>query len=218
MGRLRVLGTEVSAFGATVLSMPLGLLLPRSVYDPAAPHPTPVVLVHGFLGHPSNFLALRGYLATCGVRNFGAFTYGPRLDYQRLALGLHETVAAVCEATGHRRVDVVAHSLGGLVARYLVEMTGDQGRVRRLVTLGSPYFASPIPPCEFAIFGSSDPFIAPPHPEHGPHAAEMHPGGRVTVVPDCGHWGLLFRPSVVRRVAELLIAPVEDAIRVAVAS
>src|SRR5207244_8460956 len=99
------------------------------------PHPTPVVLVHGFLGDPTNFLALRGHLASRGIRNFMSFSYPPRLDYQRLACRLGRMVEAACLATGASQVDLVGHSLGGLIARYLTEI-GDGGRVRRVVTLG----------------------------------------------------------------------------------
>src|SRR5438128_11767816 len=62
MGRWRTLGGELSALGTLALSMPLGRLLPRERFDPAAPHPTHVVFVHGFLGDPSNFLVLRSVL------------------------------------------------------------------------------------------------------------------------------------------------------------
>src|SRR6266705_746195 len=132
MGRWRTLGGELSALGTLALSLPLGRLLPRERLDPAAPHPTPVVLVHGFLGDPSNFLVLRSFLSSYGVRSFASFSYGPRLDHQRLAPRLGQMIARVCRETGSPRVDVVGHSLGGLVARYLVEL-GDGSRIGPLV-------------------------------------------------------------------------------------
>jgi len=194
---LRMVGTEVSALGAAALSMPLRLVLPRDRFDPSAPHPTPVILVHGFLGDPTNFLLLRGYLAALGVRNFATFSYPPRLDYQRLAVQLAQAVEDLQRETGATEVDVVGHSLGGLVARYLIEMVGERP-IRRLVTLGAPYFASPMPPHELAIFAACDPFIPPPDPVYGPH------GARLVVVPDCGHWGLLYHPTVLREAAGFL--------------
>lgn len=203
MVSLRMVGTEVSALGAAALSMPLRLVMPRDHFDVFAPHPTPVVLVHGFLGDPTNFLLLRGYLAACGIRNFASFSYPPRLDYQRLARRLGRAIEEVCLTTGAPGVDVVGHSLGGLVARYLVEMQAWTG-VRRLVTLGAPYFASPLPAQELAIFAASDPFIPPPHPIYGPHAAHLRDGHRVVVVPECGHWGLLYRATVLREIADFL--------------
>jgi len=200
----RMVGTEVSALGAAALSMPLRFVLERDRYDPGSPHQTPVVFVHGFLGDATNFLLIQRFLAARGIGNFAAFSYAPRLDYPRLAYRLGRAVDEVCTATGAAKVDLIGHSLGGLVARYLVEM--DQGsRVRRLVTLGSPYFANPLPPQELAIFASSDPFIPAPHPLYGPHTRPH--GGRVVVVPECGHWGLLYHPTVLREVAGFVCVP-----------
>ena len=199
MINLRIVGNEVSALGSAAAAMPLRFLLRGQPFDPAAPNPTPVVLVHGFLGDPTNFLALRTHLATRGIRNFVSFSYPPRLDYQRLASRLGRMVEAVCLATGASQVDLVGHSLGGLIARYLTEI-GDGGRVRRVVTLGAPYFSNRIPPRELAVFGTYDPFIVAPHPVYGPH-------GRVVLVPDCGHWGLLYSPAAFDEVAHFLSFP-----------
>src|SRR6266536_678652 len=50
-----------------------------------APHPTPVVLVHGFLGNPGHFRFLRRFLVARGFHNFATFSYAPRVDHQELA-------------------------------------------------------------------------------------------------------------------------------------
>jgi alpha/beta hydrolase family protein len=208
MINLRTLSTEVSALGTAAVSMPLRFVLRHQRFDPGAPHATPVVLVHGFLGDPTNFLLLRSYLAAHGMRNFASFAYSPRFDYQRLARRLAQAIEALCLATGVSKVDVVGHSLGGLVGRYLLEMEHEH-RVRRLVTLGAPYFASPLPLQELAIYAAADAFVPPPHPVYGPHAAHVARGGRMVVVPDCGHWGLLYHPAVLRESVAFLGAPAE---------
>lgn len=196
---LRTMHTELSALATAAFSVPLRVLLPRAEFDPEAPHPTPVVLVHGLLGDPTNFLSLRSALRARGIRNLASFSYPPRLDYQRLVPRLRQTIEAVSAATGSARVDLVGHSLGGLVARYLAE-TGECRAVRRVVTLGAPYFGSRVPAEELAIFAANDPFIPAPHPVRGPH-------GLVCVVPDCGHLGLLYHPVVLREVAAFLSTP-----------
>jgi pimeloyl-ACP methyl ester carboxylesterase len=205
---LRMLSTEVSALGAAALSLPLRFVVPHQRFDPASPHVTPVVLVHGLLGDPTNFLLLRSYLAARGLRNFASFSYSPRLDYQRLARHLGRAIEEIRLATGAQEVDVIGHSLGGLVGRYLLEMDPEH-RIRRLVTIGAPYFATALPRQELAIFAAADPIIPPPHPSYGPHALHVERGGRVVIVPDCGHWGLLYHPLVLRESAAFLRAPVE---------
>src|SRR6185295_5652481 len=117
---LQLVGTEVTALGAVALSMPLRLIVPREMFDPQAPCRTPVVFVHGLFGDPTNFLLARSYLAAGGVRSFATFSYPPRLDYQRLARRLGAAIADYCAATGVDEVDIVAHSMGGMIARYLV--------------------------------------------------------------------------------------------------
>ncbi len=198
MRRWRTLRGELSALGTLALSMPLGRLLPRERFDPAAPHPTPVVFVHGFLGDPSNFLVLRRFLSRRGLRSFASFSYSPRLDYQRLAPRLGRMIERVCRETGAPRVDVVGHSLGGLVARSLVEV-GDGSRVGRLVTLASPYYWEGRPARELAILGAHDPLVPAP----------AVPRGRVVVVEDCGHWNLLYHPAALRAVARFLAGAAE---------
>jgi len=202
---VRTVATELAALGTLALTLPLRPILRHHRHDPHADR-LPVLLVHGFLGDPTNFLVLRTYLAARGVRTFASFAYGWRLDYQRLALRLGGAIDALRAGTGAPAVDVVGHSLGGLVARYLLEIA-PRTPVRALVTLGAPYFASPLPACETAVFGADDPFIAAPHPLHGPHAAHAARGGRVVLVPHCGHWGLLYHPTVLREVDDALREP-----------
>lgn len=191
----RMIGGEVAAFVTAVLSLPLRWLVPEEHLDRAATDEPPVVFVHGLLGDPTNFVVLRRAL---GGRCFASFAYVPRLDYRRLAAELARLIEGVCAATGARHVDLVGHSLGGLVARQLVQTNGP--RVRRLVTLGAPYTTDQFPRNELAIFGVDDPLISVPDPRHG----RYH---RVRVVPECGHLGLLYHPTVLDEVAAYLGRP-----------
>jgi hypothetical protein len=204
MMSLRTATTELSALATAAVSMVGGMLAGSPGYDADALHPTPVVFVHGILGHASNFRILRRALAAAGAPNTAQFSYAPTLDYQRLAGQLGRTLEEICEATGARQVDVVGHSLGGLAARYLVD-SGDGNRVRRLVTLGSPYYASVLPARELAIFASDDLLIPLPESGRGSHE-------RVQVIPECGHLGLLYHPEVLREVCTYLTAPREGRI------
>lgn len=169
-------------------------------FDPAAPYPTPIVLVHGFLGDPGHFRRLRRFLAARGVRNFVTFSYEPRLDYPELARQLRRVIDAVRDTTGAPAVDVIGHSLGGLVARHLLEMDPETP-IRRLVTLGAPCLGQSLPAEELAIFGAADVIIAAP-----PRLR-----GRSVLVPACGHLRLLHHPTVCHRVAAFLGASAREA-------
>jgi pimeloyl-ACP methyl ester carboxylesterase len=194
----RTAGLELRALVTAAVSMPLRLVLPTVHLEANAPHPTPVLFVHGLLGDPTNFVGLARHLGDHGVRSVAHFAYRPRFDYQGLAAHLGREVDTLCALAGVEAVDVVGHSLGGLIARYLVD-SQPAAHVRRLVTLGAPYYASRIPASELAVYGAADPLIPVPHAEHGPH-------GRVIVVPECGHLGLLYHPVVFGTVTNYLTA------------
>jgi pimeloyl-ACP methyl ester carboxylesterase len=100
----------------------------------------PVLLVHGFVDNRSAFALLRRSLHRNGWTRVQAVNYSPLTSDVRTAaalLGPH--VERICEETGEPRVDIVAHSLGGLIARYYVQCLGGHDRVRTLVTLGTPH-------------------------------------------------------------------------------
>jgi len=100
----------------------------------------------------------------------------------------------VRETTGAARVDVVAHSLGGLIARYYAQ-TGGAASVRRLVTLGTPYLAQAHPAQELSVFGTEDLLVPPPIDR-----ARRH----MQVIERCGHLGLLSDTRVLDLVARHL--------------
>ncbi|MFD8428667.1 esterase/lipase family protein [Streptomyces coelicoflavus] len=113
------------------------------------PVPTspPVVLLHGFIDNRSVFLLLRRSLAQHGRHEIESLNYSPlTCDIRTAAELLGRHVEEICERTGSERVDVVGHSLGGLIARYYVQCLGGDLRVRTLVTLGTPHAGTKVVP------------------------------------------------------------------------
>ncbi|MGA4850752.1 esterase/lipase family protein [Streptomyces sp. G5(2025)] len=107
----------------------------------------PVLLLHGFIDNRSVFVLLRRALAQDGGRRVESLNYSPlTCDIRTAAELLGRHVEELCERTGHRRVDIVGHSLGGLIARYYAQRLGGDIRVRTLVTLGTPHAGTRVAP------------------------------------------------------------------------
>lgn len=105
----------------------------------------PVVFVHGLGGGAGNFLPMRAFFALTGRTR----TYAPALprglSLAELGVFLSEYVEEVATRNGlgaEATIDVVAHSMGGLVARLALEDDRTRARVATLVTMGTPHAGS----------------------------------------------------------------------------
>lgn len=153
--------TELAWVGAHVLMYPLGTrteeLRPDRRRRPGGQPPSaralfaadplaariPVVLVHGLIDNRSIFAVMRRSLRRRGFAQVCSWNYSPRSsDVARCAAELGAHIERVCEQTGHERVHVVGHSLGGLIARYHLQRQGGDRRMESLVTLGTPHQGS----------------------------------------------------------------------------
>ncbi|MFE8011320.1 esterase/lipase family protein [Streptomyces antibioticus] len=109
--------------------------------------PPPVVLLHGFIDNRSVFVLLRRSLAQHGRHRVESLNYSPlTCDIRTAAELLGRHIEEICTRTGSSRVDVVGHSLGGLIARYYAQRLGGDVRVRTLVTLGTPHSGTRVAP------------------------------------------------------------------------
>jgi pimeloyl-ACP methyl ester carboxylesterase len=100
----------------------------------------PIVLVHGMADNRAIFAVLTRGLRRRGFHNVVSLNYSPATnDIRAAARRLHAEIEALVAQTGHERIHLIGHSLGGLIARYYVQrLDGDQ-RVDTLVTLGTPH-------------------------------------------------------------------------------
>jgi pimeloyl-ACP methyl ester carboxylesterase len=107
-------------------------------YDPRR---IPVLFIHGVSGYPREFADL---IASLDAERFQAwfFQYPSGSDLSVVAELLSQCMVKLRIETGFDRVFVVAHSVGGLVARAFVlrhaELAGDDS-VRALLTLATPW-------------------------------------------------------------------------------
>jgi hypothetical protein len=99
----------------------------------------PIVLVHGYTQNRTNFLWLSRKLEGRGLGPLYGFDYPSLLPIEDCARRLAAFVERVRTATGAPEVDLVCHSLGGVVARTYVDLLGGCASVRRIITIGSPH-------------------------------------------------------------------------------
>ncbi|MGW5263548.1 esterase/lipase family protein [Microbispora sp. NPDC004025] len=113
----------------------LGFLAP-AVPAQAAAH-NPVVFVHGYTGNSTNFAALQAYLVANGWSGSRLFGYNYNWAGSNVisAQGLAAFVDDVKARTGASKVDIVNHSMGGLVTRWYLQKLGGAANVGHVASL-----------------------------------------------------------------------------------
>jgi len=215
------------ALRETALSVVVTLLFPFyvAVGGKRGAGDKPVVLVHGYTQNRVDFVYLSRFLRARGLGPIYGFNYFSFADIRSSAERLARFVERVCNETGASAVDLVCHSMGGLVARYCILL--EPGRVRRCVTIASPHsgvrFPGPIvgrggqqlrAGADFLVELSSAPLGVPMLSIFSTHDNIVAPakdaaslerfGGRDFVVDQVGHLTILFDARVANAVADFL--------------
>lgn len=177
-----------------------------------------VVFVHGLAANRASVYPLQTYLYAQGHRRQYSFSYATTGSIEKLALDLKRRIDH--EIKGGR-IDIVAHSLGGLVSRFYLQALGGDRRVSRLVTLGTPhrgthataYLPTPLvrqmtpgsplltyldslpePDCLTTSIGvEGDAIVLPP-------SASQAPFGQYHQFEGLGHTAMMLSPAVLRSV------------------
>jgi pimeloyl-ACP methyl ester carboxylesterase len=147
-GLARAVLGEWAVANLIALARPLGFFGMPTLH-PRARGPRPVLLVHGYAMGRSNFLVLAHRMAAAGLGPLIGFEYPTMGGVARASAALAAFVEELCARLGVAQVDVVGHSLGGVVARHYASVGGGGARIANLVTLGSPHGGSPFAPFGF---------------------------------------------------------------------
>lgn len=86
-----------------------------------------------------DFFVSNGYILN---KDLYVFPYDWRKDIVLTAPLLDQKIESIKQQTGSAKVDIVAHSMGGLVARNYIADVERAGKVKRLFVLGTPYLGS----------------------------------------------------------------------------
>ena len=122
----------------------LTMLAPRQPPVEARPDDgaRPIVCVHGLQGAAGNFAPLRAFLTVAGRSRSYAAWFESGGDVVGMTARLAELIREVIEVNqldDDAQIDLVAHSLGGLIARLALLDPAINRRVHTLVTLGTPH-------------------------------------------------------------------------------
>ena len=219
----QLIARESLAFTAAALLFPFGIKSSRR-RTLRRPHQRTVVLVHGYLANRSTLFPLAAYLRLRGVKQVLSFNYNSGAGIDRAAIALRDYLSRHVRGG---RIDLVCHSLGGLVARVYIQEFGGSRRIDRCVTLGTPHRGTynsywvrsrvgdelrPDSPLMsrlnasrsnassvkfLSLIAGSDNLVVPR--VFAGHESEVH-------VPDLGHVSMLFSPRVLRLVADHITA------------
>lgn len=139
LAALRAFAVECAVTALLAVTFPFSLRRQRIQPFDDRVHRRPVVFLHGYAQHSANFLWLArrlrrdGWLHLYSVRHTAAWG-----DIERSGQRLGEALDRILRESGATSLDIVAHSMGGLVARACLRARGRSG-VARLITLGTPH-------------------------------------------------------------------------------
>jgi pimeloyl-ACP methyl ester carboxylesterase len=202
---------------------------------PTAAGRSPVVFVHGYMQNRAGFFYLARALGRRGLGPLYGFNYPWFSSIPRNAARLARFVAKVCAETGAASVDLVCHSMGGLVAMEMMRREGERAehgervRVRRCVTIATPHagvvWRGPILGFAGASLRRGSKLLdaharvrlaVPTLSIYSSHDNVVHPketsqlaarGGRDLEVAGLAHLAILFSPAVAAHVADFLREP-----------
>lgn len=130
---------ETLAFMAAALLYPFGMRRRPQPRTPRVRAQRTVVLVHGYCCNPSVFMPMAAYLRHRGIRQVIPFAYPSTHGVERGAIALRGFLQ---QHVRGGEIDLVCHSLGGLVARsYIQELNGAR-RIDQCITLGTPHLGT----------------------------------------------------------------------------
>jgi triacylglycerol lipase len=117
----------------------------------------PIVLAHGVLGFDQIYLAGRQHVYFRGVperlRMMGVEVYRPRVPAVGSISLRAQKLAEAVRVLPAKKVNLIAHSMGGLDARYAIARLGLADRVASLTTIGTPHFGTPLADLGMGLLG-----------------------------------------------------------------
>jgi pimeloyl-ACP methyl ester carboxylesterase len=143
VGIILVVIAEWLANAWVLYLLPFGRMRSLGGRSKLQPGRVPVVLLPGFFENALTMEILRRRMERAlGVPVFAMRPEGYFSRLENQAQGFARRIASVVKQTGAGQVDLVGHSMGGLLARFLAESGGLKKDIRNVVTIAAPHLGS----------------------------------------------------------------------------
>jgi triacylglycerol lipase len=126
-------------FRASMLSSSWTMAFHHFTKRPAE-HPAglPVLLIHGYGCNSGYWHPMSKALAKARITHYAVDLEPVLLDIDGYVPLIHDAVETLCTETGHHKIVIVAHSMGGLATRAYLRDHGCK-RIAKVITLGTPH-------------------------------------------------------------------------------
>lgn len=190
----------------------------------------PVIFIHGYFQNRADFVWMAKQFRKASLGPLYGFNYPWFDSVDRNVARLDRFVERVRSETGAAQVNLVAHSLGGIVVLEYAHAAAD--KVARCITIGTPHngvkWRGPIPgraaealregtaftterqqrtvaSPTLSIYSTHDNIV------HPPSTSELGPrGGSDVAIDGLGHLSLLYSPEVARVLIEFIAPDTAD--------
>lgn len=101
-----------------------------------------IVFVHGLAGHRGNFLPMQKYFAWMGRTQTVSVGFPNTDSIQEMANHLRQTIKRLAEENdlpNQKGIDIVAHSMGGIVTRLALQDPEFASQIHTFITLATPH-------------------------------------------------------------------------------
>ena len=130
---------EYFSFLAIILLYPFGLFNKTGKNENYGKE-IPLLLIHGYLHNSGVFVPLKSRLSRDKIHNIFSISMKPTFaSIKEHARMVEEKVEEIIFLTGCEKINIVTHSMGGLVAMYYIKKLGGHLRVNRCITMACPH-------------------------------------------------------------------------------
>lgn len=105
---------------------------------PEHPEGLPVLLIHGYACNSGYWHSMSKALLQANIAHYALDLEPVFSDIETYVPAVHKAAVGICAGTGHQKLIIVAHSMGGLVARAYLKAYGS-AHVAKVITLGTPH-------------------------------------------------------------------------------